>query len=249
MVHQDGSRDLAGRPADARPDRDDGRCDEHDLLAAAATTSITAKAGEKVDKVRLTQVGRALQRLGLEHIPAYSPEARGRSDRMFSTLQDRLPKELKRGGQWLHGRVLFYLPAHKARFARSPEIADSAVVTADPAQLAEILWWRKSAWSAATTPLSSDGSGCSCRQARSAITSSRPRSRCANTRTARWPSSTGHGRSPATMQMGRCGQQTEIRSGGVNRFQRRSCNKQKRTSDVLQNPDNLKSCRQGFPVF
>ena len=51
----------------------------------------TAKAGEAVDKDRLTQVGRALERhLGIEHIPAYSPEARGRSERMFATLQDRL---------------------------------------------------------------------------------------------------------------------------------------------------------------
>ena len=39
-------------------------------------------------------VGRALERLGVEHIPAYSPEARGRSERMFGTLQDRLIKEL-----------------------------------------------------------------------------------------------------------------------------------------------------------
>jgi hypothetical protein len=39
-------------------------------------------------------VGRALAHLGIEHIPAYSPEARGRSERMFGTLQGRLPKEL-----------------------------------------------------------------------------------------------------------------------------------------------------------
>jgi hypothetical protein len=58
----------------------------------------TPKAGEPVDKDRLTQVGRALDRLGIEHIPAYSPEARGRSERMFGTLQDRLPKELKLAG-------------------------------------------------------------------------------------------------------------------------------------------------------
>ena len=47
----------------------------------------TAKAGEAVDKERLTQVGRALDRLGIEHIAAYSPEARGRSERMFGTLR------------------------------------------------------------------------------------------------------------------------------------------------------------------
>ena len=54
----------------------------------------TPKAGAVVDKERLTQVGRALARLGIEHIAAYSPEARGRSERMFGTLQDRLIKEL-----------------------------------------------------------------------------------------------------------------------------------------------------------
>ena len=58
----------------------------------------TRKAGEAVDKDRLTQVGRALDRLGIEHIPAYSPEARGRSERMFGTLQDRLVKELEQAG-------------------------------------------------------------------------------------------------------------------------------------------------------
>ena len=58
----------------------------------------TAEANGPVDKVRLTQVGRALKQLGIEHIPAYSPEARGRSERMFGTLQDRLIKELAKAG-------------------------------------------------------------------------------------------------------------------------------------------------------
>lgn len=54
----------------------------------------TPKAGGKVDKENLTQFGRAMQRLGIQMIAAYSPEARGRSERMFKTWQDRLPKEL-----------------------------------------------------------------------------------------------------------------------------------------------------------
>ena len=104
----------------------------------------TPKAGEAVDKHRLTQVGRALDRLGVEHIPAYSPEARGRSERMFSTLQDRLPKELKLAGVTdveTANRFIseVYLPEHNARFARPPEIADSAFVVADRALLKEIL--------------------------------------------------------------------------------------------------------------
>jgi len=54
----------------------------------------TPEAGGKVDKSRLTQFGRALQSIGISMIAAYSPEARGRSERAFRTHQDRLPKEL-----------------------------------------------------------------------------------------------------------------------------------------------------------
>ena len=82
----------------------------------------TAEAKGPVDKVRLTQVGRALKQLGIEHIPAYPPEARGRSERMFGTLQDRLIKELAKAGiadiaaanAWIRE---VYLPAHNQRFA------------------------------------------------------------------------------------------------------------------------------------
>jgi hypothetical protein len=56
---------------------------------------VTPKAGEKVDKHRLTQVGRALKELGVQMIPAYSPQARGRSERNFGTWQGRLPQELR----------------------------------------------------------------------------------------------------------------------------------------------------------
>jgi transposase len=56
---------------------------------------LTPKVGGKVDYQRRTQVGRALQELGVQMIPAYSPEARGRSERNFSTWQGRLPQELR----------------------------------------------------------------------------------------------------------------------------------------------------------
>jgi hypothetical protein len=56
---------------------------------------LTPKVGGKVDYHRRTQVGRALQELGVQMIPAYSPEARGRSERNFSTWQGRLPQELR----------------------------------------------------------------------------------------------------------------------------------------------------------
>jgi transposase len=105
----------------------------------------TPKAGEVVDKDRLTQVGRALAHLGIEHIPAYSPEARGRSERMFSTLQDRLAKELALAGiddMDAANRFIaeVYLPEHNARFARPPELEEKAFVPiADKTVLHEIL--------------------------------------------------------------------------------------------------------------
>ena len=94
---------------------------------------LTPKAGEKVAKDQLTQVGRALAQLGIEHIPAYTPEARGRSERAFGTLQDRLPKELEladittveAANRFLRET---YLPEHNARFAVAPEHPETAFV-------------------------------------------------------------------------------------------------------------------------
>ena len=59
---------------------------------------VTPKAGEAVDKNRLTQVGRALKELGIQMIPAYSPQARGRMERSYGTWQGRLPQELRLRG-------------------------------------------------------------------------------------------------------------------------------------------------------
>src|SRR6202167_2203536 len=59
---------------------------------------VTMKEGEKVDKQRLTQVGRAMKELGVQMIAAYSPQARGRSERSFGTWQGRLPQELRLAG-------------------------------------------------------------------------------------------------------------------------------------------------------
>ena len=76
---------------------------EHGLFCALYTDRgshyfHTPEAGGKVSTAQLTQVGRALAHLGIEHIAAYSPQARGRSERLFATLQDRLPKELRLAG-------------------------------------------------------------------------------------------------------------------------------------------------------
>jgi transposase len=59
---------------------------------------VTVKEGERVDKHRLTQVGRAMKELGVQMIAAYSPQARGRSERSFGTWQGRLPQELRLAG-------------------------------------------------------------------------------------------------------------------------------------------------------
>ena len=82
----------------------------------------TPTAGGRVSRQQPTQVGRALAELGIEHIPAYAPEARGRSERAFRTLQDRLVKELALAGITSveaanHFIAESYLPAHNARFA------------------------------------------------------------------------------------------------------------------------------------
>jgi transposase len=104
----------------------------------------TPKAGEPVSKSVRTQVGRALAQLGIRHIAAYSPEARGRSERAFRTLQDRLPKELRLAGiatpeaanRWI---AETYLPSHNAAFAVAPAEAGAAFVPDRGGQAAEIL--------------------------------------------------------------------------------------------------------------
>jgi transposase len=111
---------------------------EHGLFCSLYTDRgshyfYTPKAGEKVSKTQLTQVGRALSHLGIEHIAAYSPEARGRSERMFGTLQGRLPKDLRVAGittveaanAWLKTH---YIAEHNASFAIQAEQEGTAFV-------------------------------------------------------------------------------------------------------------------------
>ena len=104
----------------------------------------TAEAGGKIDRSRLTQVGRALEQLGVEHIGAYSPQARGRSERAFQTLQERLLKELKLAEiTSIEAANAFirevYLPAHNARFAVAPAQPGSAFTSIPGVDLDEIL--------------------------------------------------------------------------------------------------------------
>lgn len=85
----------------------------------------TPEAGGKVDKENPTQFGRAMRQLGIGMIPAYSPEARGRSERAFRTHQDRLPKELALHGiTTLEGANRYlrevYGPAFNEEFVQPP---------------------------------------------------------------------------------------------------------------------------------
>ena len=104
----------------------------------------TPKAGGEVDRGYPTQVGRALRQLGVEHIGAYSPQARGRSERAFQTLQDRLPKELKLASvTTVEAANAFlretHLPAHNARFAVRAAGEGSAFTPIPGVDLDEIL--------------------------------------------------------------------------------------------------------------
>ena len=93
----------------------------------------TPEAGGKVDKGNLTQFGRAMRQLGIEMIPAYSPEARGRSERAFRTHQERLVKELavagitdmKKANAYIRN---IYLPAFNDEFSVPPEEAANMFV-------------------------------------------------------------------------------------------------------------------------
>jgi transposase len=156
---------------------------------------VTAKAGEAVDRDRLTQVGRALERLGIEHIPAYSPQARGRSERMFGTLQDRLIKELAKAGigdveaanpfaRSICRSTMRASPGRR-RSPRRPS-SPSATLQASPTSCAS----KRSASSRATIRSPIGAASSNCRKARRVPTTSRLASRYANIRTAPSRSST-----------------------------------------------------------
>src|SRR5499427_6051551 len=104
----------------------------------------TPVAGGAADRRRLTQVGRALARLGIEHILGYSPQARGRSGRVNRTLQDRLVNELRVAGiatlpaanRYVRER---FVPAFNAEFGRTPADPESAFVPLGRVDLDQIL--------------------------------------------------------------------------------------------------------------
>jgi transposase len=102
------------------------------------------KAGGPIDRTHLTQVGRALEHLGLEHLGAYSPQARGRGERLNRTVQGRLVNELALAGiTTLAGANAYllerFLPAYNEEFARRPADATSAFVPLHGVELEAIL--------------------------------------------------------------------------------------------------------------
>jgi transposase len=110
----------------------------------AGWAAYTPKSGGPVDRERPTQVGRALARLGVEHILAYSPQARGRSERLNRTLQDRLVHELRLARIVTSERANAFLTEtflgrYNDEFAVAPSDATSAFVTAGGADLDQIL--------------------------------------------------------------------------------------------------------------
>jgi transposase len=104
----------------------------------------TPTSGTGPDRRRLTQVGRALARLGIEHILGFSPQARGRSERVNRTLQDRLVNEYRLAGistlaaanRYLRDR---FLPAFNAEFGRPPADPATAFVPVGAVDLDQIL--------------------------------------------------------------------------------------------------------------
>lgn len=104
----------------------------------------TPTSGSAPDRTRLTQVGRALARLGIEHILGFSPQARGRSERANGTLQGRVVNELRvaeirtvaAANRYLREH---FIPDYNATFTVPPADPASAFVPLGPADLDQIL--------------------------------------------------------------------------------------------------------------
>ena len=164
----------------------------------------TAEAGGKIDRSRLTQVGRALEQLGVEHIGAYSPQARGRSERAFQTLQERL---VKRASSSPGSRRSRRPTRSSARSICPPTTSASrsrrrSPVRPSPRSRASTSMrscaCRRSARSATTIACPTARSNCRSRRARCGRTSSRRGSRSITIPMARTPSFTARAASAAT---------------------------------------------------
>src|SRR6266702_457392 len=99
MLHVDGSRHRWIPGLDQYQDLvvifDDATSEVYDVQLVEEESTATVMAGGPVDRQKPTQIARALEQLGIELILAYSPQARGRCERLFGTWQGRLPQELR----------------------------------------------------------------------------------------------------------------------------------------------------------
>src|SRR5215204_5556496 len=166
----------------------------------------TPTAGEPVDKTRVTQVGRALKQLGIEHIPSYCPEGRGRMERLFGTLQSRLPPLLRQEGlASIEAANCWLAPTAGSRpstsrtttpvsWSRPPRKGRRSCRSWERSRISYVS--RRSAWWGRTTRSVTRGACCRSPSSATAVTSSRRTCAFTNTRTVASPCSTVRGASP-----------------------------------------------------
>ena len=164
----------------------------------------------------LTQVGRALAELRIEHIPSYSPEGRGRMERLFGTLQNRLPPLLRLNGiVTIEAANRFlaetYIGEHNARFA-VPAAEEGDAFVPFVGDLADILCAKHQRVVGNDNCVRYAGPSCRSPSSATAATSSRPASPSTNTRTARSPSSTARAGSPDTRPTAPLTEENQTRS-------------------------------------
>ena len=215
----------------------------------------TPKAGGEVDRSHPTQVGRALEQLGIEHIGAYSPHsrretgslphartrgwvgARVRASRIRRSTNSRLPEQPHRRASI--GEV--YLPAYNVRFA-IPAAGEGPLSRPFPASIStRSCASRRSARSAMTIASPTARSSSRSRKARCAPISSGRGSRSTSTPTARTPSSTGRAASAATTKTER----SEMRKTLPKSARRRACGRHGQASGLPTRPQENKSRRSG----
>src|SRR6266550_3565187 len=166
---------------------------------------VTPKAGGKADKTQLTQIGRALSQLGITHIPSYSPQGRGRMERVFGTLQKRLPQELRlakiktmaAANRFLKDR---FVPDYNARFAVPAAEPGSAFVRYVGRPIEEVLCIQEDRVVGRDIASPTTGAPCRFHRSATAITTSAPPCACTNIPTACSPSSTARAASPASIR-------------------------------------------------
>ena len=167
------------------------------LYAAGLALLAHARGRRRCGQGNPTQVGRALAQLGIELIAAYSPQARGRSERMFGTLQKppapgAAPRRDRHHGR---GQSLSRGASGRrinARFARPAADTGSAFV-AFAGTLEDILCAQEDRVVAGDNTVATRTARCRSRPIATATTTSRRRSGCTNIPTATWPSSTDPG--------------------------------------------------------